>query len=100
LPLTGRPDWARVGPAGRPSSASRSMFYAGRVVRQRPIYACPYCGHHRQLHAPEGDGHDCFWICTLIEPEGPCLCSVLCLEDCGPRHEHGWIDLEEADGRK
>jgi hypothetical protein len=46
---------------------------------------------------PEWDGHDCFWICTLIEPEGPCLCSVLCLEDCGPRHEHGWIDLEEAD---
>jgi hypothetical protein len=76
------------------------MFYAGRVVRQRPIYACPYCGHHRQQHAPEWDGHDCFWICTLIEPEGPCLCSVLCLEDCGPRHEHGWIDLEEADGRK
>ena len=27
---------------------------------------------------------------------GPCLCSVLCLEDCGRRHEHGWIDHEEA----
>jgi len=23
------------------------------------------------------------------------LCSVLCLEDCGERHEHAWIDLEE-----
>ena len=64
---------------------------------QRPIYACPYCGHHRLQHAPEWDGHDCFWICSLVTPEGPCLCSVLCLEDCGPRHEHGWIDLEEAD---
>ncbi len=69
-----------------------------RVSGQRPIYACPYCGHHRQQHAPEWDGHDCFWICTMVEPEGPCLCSVLCLEDCGPRHEHGWIDLEETGG--
>jgi hypothetical protein len=32
----------------------------------------------------------------MVEPEGPCLCSVLCPEDCGQGHGHGWIDLEEA----
>jgi hypothetical protein len=49
----------------------------------------PYCGHHRLQHAPEWDGQDCFWICSMVEPERPCLCSVLCLEGCGQRHEHG-----------
>jgi hypothetical protein len=68
------------------------------VTQQRPIELCPYCGHHRQLHHTEWDGVDCFWICSMVEPEGPCLCSVLCAEDVGERHEHGWIDLEEADG--
>jgi hypothetical protein len=65
--------------------------------RQAADLCVPYCGHHRLQYAPEWDGHDCWWICSLVTPEGPCLCSVLCLEEGGQRHEHGWLDLEEAD---
>ncbi len=64
----------------------------------RPIELCPWCGHHRQMHFPEHDGTDCYWVCTMVESEGPCLCSELCARDVPPRHEHGWIDLEEAEG--
>lgn len=64
------------------------------MSNQRPICACPDCGHHRQLHGTESDGHDCWWMCSMVEPAGHCLCCVLCLEDCGERHEHAWIDLE------
>jgi hypothetical protein len=58
----------------------------------------PWCGHHRQLHLPEDGGIDCYWVCTMVEPEGPCLCSDLCASEVPSQHEHGWIDLEEAGG--
>ena len=75
-----------------------STMLLGMRASPLPIELCPWCGHHRQQHIPEHDGTDCYWICTMVDPEGPCLCSDLCAREVPPRHEHGWIDLEEAAG--